>query len=58
MLPMARAAIAAGADGLVIEAHPDPETAAADGQQALKPEQFRELMRQVGAIAAAMGRGR
>lgn len=58
VLPMARAAVAAGADGLLIDIHPDPESAVQDGPQALKPEQFAELMQQVAAIAAAMGRGR
>jgi len=58
VLPMARAAVAAGADGLLIDVHPDPEAAVKDGQQALKPEQFEELMTQVSAIASALGRSR
>src|SRR5690606_20063982 len=44
ILPMAKAAIAAGADGLMVEVHPHPETALSDGFQALLPEQFRELV--------------
>jgi 3-deoxy-7-phosphoheptulonate synthase len=56
VLPMARAAVAAGADGLLIEVHHDPDHAASDGAQTLKPEQFIELMQQVRLIAAAVGR--
>lgn len=56
VVPMARAAIAAGADGLLIEVHPDPDHALSDGAQTLRPDQFSELMKQVRAIAAAMGR--
>ncbi len=58
VLPMARAAVAAGADGLLIDVHPNPESAAKDGPQALKPQQFSELMMQVAAIASALGRSR
>ena len=54
--PMARAAVAAGADGLLIEVHPHPEKALSDGAQSLTPEQFVELMRQVRAIAEVIGR--
>lgn len=54
--PMARAAVAAGADGLIIEVHPDPERAVSDGQQSLKPDTFHDLMQQVGVIAQALGR--
>jgi 3-deoxy-7-phosphoheptulonate synthase len=54
--PMARAAIAAGADGLMIEVHPQPEKALSDGAQSLTPEQFSELMKQVRAIAEVIGR--
>jgi 3-deoxy-D-arabino-heptulosonate 7-phosphate (DAHP) synthase len=53
---IARAAIAAGADGLIIEVHPDPAHAASDGKQSLKPEMFVEMVKQVKAIADAMGR--
>jgi 3-deoxy-7-phosphoheptulonate synthase len=54
--PMARAAIAAGADGLMIEVHPQPEKALSDGAQSLTPEQFSDLMKQVRAIADVIGR--
>jgi 3-deoxy-7-phosphoheptulonate synthase len=54
--PMARAAVAAGADGLLIEVHPDPDRALSDGAQSLRPEQFEELMGQLRMIAAAVGR--
>ena len=54
--PMARAAVAAGADGLMIEVHPQPDRALSDGAQSLNPEQFTELMRQCRAIAEVIGR--
>lgn len=54
--PMARAAVAAGADGLLIEVHPDPDKAWSDGAQTLRPDQFQELMRQCKIIAPAVGR--
>ena len=54
--PMARAAIAAGADGLLIEVHPDPERALSDGAQSLYPDQFEQLMGEVAVIAQAVGR--
>jgi 3-deoxy-7-phosphoheptulonate synthase len=54
--PMARAAVAAGADGLLVEVHPDPESALSDGAQSMRPEQFEELMRQLQGIALAVGR--
>jgi 3-deoxy-7-phosphoheptulonate synthase len=54
--PMARAAVAAGADGLLIEVHPDPDHALSDGAQSLRPEQFEELMGQLRMIAPAVGR--
>jgi len=54
--PMARAAVAAGADGLLVEVHPDPDRALSDGAQSLRPEQFVELMGQLKLIAAAVGR--
>ncbi len=54
--PMARAAIAAGADGLLIEVHPDPERALSDGAQSLYPDQFAQLMSEVAVIAQAVGR--
>jgi 3-deoxy-7-phosphoheptulonate synthase len=54
--PMARAAVAAGADGLLVEVHPDPDRALSDGAQSLRPEQFEDLMRQLRLIATAVGR--
>ena len=56
VLPMARAAVAAGADGLLVEVHHDPDHALSDGAQSLKPEQFQELMTQLKMIAPAVGR--
>jgi 3-deoxy-7-phosphoheptulonate synthase len=56
VLPMARAAVAAGADGLMVEVHNDPDKALSDGPQALLPDQFVELMMQVKAIADVIGR--
>ena len=56
VIPMARAAVAAGADGLMIEVHPDPERALSDGAQSLFPEQFDEMMEQIATIAEAIGR--
>lgn len=54
--PMARAAIAAGADGLMIEVHSKPETALSDGEQSLKPAKFKALMKELKATAKAIGR--
>jgi 3-deoxy-7-phosphoheptulonate synthase len=54
--PMARAAVAAGADGIIVEVHPDPAQALSDGAQSLYPEQFGELMDQIRLIAQAIGR--
>jgi 3-deoxy-7-phosphoheptulonate synthase len=54
--PMARAAVAAGADGLLIEVHHDPEHALSDGAQSLFPEQFAQLMTELRIIAPAVGR--
>jgi len=53
---VARAAIAAGADGLIIEVHPDPAHALSDGKQSLKPEKFAAMVKQIGQIAQIMGR--
>jgi 3-deoxy-7-phosphoheptulonate synthase len=53
---IARAGIAAGADGLIIEVHPDPAKAVSDGKQSLRPEKFAEMVKQVGQIAQVMGR--
>jgi 3-deoxy-7-phosphoheptulonate synthase len=54
--PMARAAIAAGADALLMEVHHDPDHALSDGAQSLNPAQFTDLMKQLRLIAAAVGR--
>jgi 3-deoxy-7-phosphoheptulonate synthase len=54
--PLAFAAIAAGADGLIIEVHPSPSTALSDGNQSLTPAAFAELMRRLSAFAEAAGR--
>lgn len=54
--PMARAAVAAGADGLIVEVHHDPDHALSDGAQSLHPAQFEELMVQLKIIAPAVGR--
>jgi 3-deoxy-7-phosphoheptulonate synthase len=54
--PMARAAVAAGADGLIIEVHHDPDHALSDGAQSLYPVQFDELVEQIRTIAQAIGR--
>ncbi len=56
VIPMARAAVAAGADGLMVEVHHDPEHALSDGAQSLYPEQFEELMKQIRVIAEVIGR--
>jgi 3-deoxy-7-phosphoheptulonate synthase len=56
VLPMARAAVAAGADGLLVEVHHDPDHALSDGAQSLFPKQFSELMEQLRIIAPAVGR--
>ena len=53
---IARAGIAAGADGLIVEVHPNPAEALSDGGQSLKPERFAEMVAQVSAIASAIGR--
>ena len=53
---MALAGIAAGADGVMIEVHPNPEAALSDGAQSLKPERFKELMEKVRIVAAAVDR--
>jgi len=54
--PMAKAAIAAGADGLMIEVHTNPEEAMSDGEQSLKPSAFKKLMEELKPIAVAVGR--
>jgi 3-deoxy-7-phosphoheptulonate synthase len=54
--PVARAAVAAGADGLIIEVHPNPAQALSDGAQSLKPDKFTKLMADVRRIAEVIGR--
>src|SRR5262249_17338293 len=54
--PVARAAVAAGADGLLVEVHHQPDKALSDGAQALYPAQFEELMKELRMIAPAVGR--
>src|SRR3989338_3903587 len=54
--PMAKAAVAAGADGLIIEVHPHPDEAFSDGPQSLKPDTFAKLMSELKTVAAAVGR--
>ncbi|HET6568688.1 MAG TPA: 3-deoxy-7-phosphoheptulonate synthase [Rhodothermales bacterium] len=56
VIPMARAAVAAGADGIMVEVHPDPPSAKSDGPQSLYIDQFADLMRQIRLIAQAIGR--
>jgi 3-deoxy-7-phosphoheptulonate synthase len=53
---LSRAAVAVGADGLMVEVHPDPETAISDGRQSLTPDQFADMMRELSAVAVAVGR--
>jgi 3-deoxy-7-phosphoheptulonate synthase len=54
--PMAKASIACGADGLLIEVHPHPKLAVSDGAQSLKPEKFAQMMRELKPLAEALGR--
>lgn len=54
--PMAKAAVAAGADGIMVEVHPHPEEAFSDGPQSLKPARFKELMDEIAAILKAVGK--
>ncbi len=54
--PMAKAAVACGADGLIIEVHPDPEVALSDGPQSLLPKNFAKLVKEVRKVAHAVGR--
>ncbi|MFL5483687.1 MAG: 3-deoxy-7-phosphoheptulonate synthase [Gemmatimonadaceae bacterium] len=56
VIPLALASIAAGADGIMVEVHPDPESALSDGEQSLTIEMFGELMRAAGPVARAVGR--
>jgi len=54
--PMARAALAAGADGIMVEVHPNPQEALSDGPQSLTPGRFEVLMQELGQVASAIGR--
>ena len=54
--PMAKASIAAGSDGLMIEVHNNPEKALCDGPQSLRPEKYEELLKQVNKIAEVVGK--
>ena len=56
VIPMSRAAIATGADGLIIEVHDHPEEAFSDGPQSLKPDKFAECIMEIRKIAEVMGR--
>jgi 3-deoxy-7-phosphoheptulonate synthase len=56
VIPMARAGVAAGADGLLVEVHPTPDRALSDGAQSLYPDQFDRLMKEIRFIAEAIGR--
>jgi len=56
VIPMARAAVAAGADGVMIEVHPEPDRALSDGAQSLYPDQFTQLVSELRAVASAIGR--
>jgi 3-deoxy-7-phosphoheptulonate synthase len=57
MVPrLAAAAVAAGADGLLVEVHSDPDSAQSDGEQALTPDAFARMMQELAAVAVAIGR--
>jgi len=56
VLPLSRAAVAVGANGLLVEVHHDPDHALSDGPQSILPEEFSELVREAGQIAAVLGR--
>src|SRR6476661_7009058 len=56
VIPMARAAVAAGADGIIVEVHPNPDRALSDGGQSLYPDQFARLVSELRAISTAIGR--
>jgi 3-deoxy-7-phosphoheptulonate synthase len=56
VVPMARAAVAAGADAIMVEIHHDPDNALSDGPQSLFPDQFGKMMKELKAIANAIGR--
>jgi len=54
VIPLSRAAVAVGADGIIVEVHPEPEKAVSDGAQSLKPEKFYQMMDELRAITAVM----
>jgi 3-deoxy-7-phosphoheptulonate synthase len=56
VIPLSRAAVAVGADGLIVEVHPQPEKAVSDGAQSLKPEKFYQMMDELRALTAVMRR--
>jgi len=56
VIPMAKAAVACGADGIIVEVHPDPVHALSDAHQQLTAKQFQELMRQIEPFVKAAGR--
>lgn len=56
VIPLSRAAVAVGADGLIVEVHPEPDRARSDGHQSLYPDQFDSLMAEIAAIAGVIGR--
>jgi 3-deoxy-7-phosphoheptulonate synthase len=56
VLPLSRAAVAVGADGILVEVHHDPARALSDGPQSILPEEFAQLMREARDIAAVLGR--
>ena len=56
MPALSKAAIAVGADGLIVEVHPDPENALSDGAQSLNPDAFIKLMGQIRTVALSVGR--
>jgi 3-deoxy-7-phosphoheptulonate synthase len=56
VMPMARASVAAGADGIIVEVHHDPDHAKSDGAQSLFPDQFDQMMRELRIITRAVGR--
>jgi 3-deoxy-7-phosphoheptulonate synthase len=56
VIPVSRAAIAAGADGLIIEVHPHPEQALSDGAQSLRPDRFASLVEETRRLAEVLGR--
>lgn len=57
VIPLARAAVAVGADGIIVEVHPEPEKALVDGPQSLRPEEFYRLMDEIGLLKSAMRNG-